>query len=78
MKFTALMPLHNEIHFSLMRKAINSVLQNKLIPNEFIIIVDGFISNEKKLFLLKKKKMFFIKIIFKKKNGNLKNIKLWS
>ena len=69
MKFTALMPLHNEIHFSLMRKAINSVLHNKLIPNEFIIIVDGFISNEKKLFLLKKREMFFVKIIFKKKMG---------
>ena len=69
MKFTALMPLHNEIHFNLMRKAINSVLQNKLIPNEFIILVDGFISSDKKLFLLKKREMSFVKIIFKKKMG---------
>jgi glycosyltransferase involved in cell wall biosynthesis len=64
MKFTALMPLHNEIHFNLMSKAINSVLQNKLIPNEFIIIVDGFISSDKKLFLIKKREVSFVKIIF--------------
>ena len=78
MKFTALMPLHDEINFNLLRKAINSVLQNKLLPNEFIILVDGFISNEKKIFLLKQRKFPFVKVIFKKKNRNFKNIKLWS
>ena len=69
MKFTALMPLHDEINFNLFRKAIKSVLQNKLKPSEFIILVDGFISDEKKIFLLKQRKFSFIKIIFKKKIG---------
>jgi hypothetical protein len=70
MKFTVLMPVHNDIDFTLLKNAIDSVLQNKLIPNEFIIIVDGIISIRKKFFLLeKKKKNCFIRLIFKKKLG---------
>jgi amylovoran biosynthesis glycosyltransferase AmsE len=70
MKFTVLMPVHNGIDLSLLKKAINSVLNNKLTPNEFIIIVDGLISKEKEFFLLeKKKKNFFVRVIFKKKIG---------
>jgi hypothetical protein len=70
MKFTVLMPVHNGIDFILLNKAVDSVLQNKLIPNEFIIIVDGIISKEKQSFLLEKKKRnFFIRLIFKKKMG---------
>jgi len=70
MKFTVLMPVHNSIDLSLLKKAINSVLNNKLTPNEFIIIVDGLISKEKEFFLLdKKKKNSFVRVIFKKKTG---------
>ena len=53
MKFTALMPVHNTIKFNLLIKAVNSVLKSKLIPNEFLIVVDGDISNNKKNFYLK-------------------------
>jgi amylovoran biosynthesis glycosyltransferase AmsE len=70
MKFTVLMPVHNGIDYILLKKAINSVLQNKLIPNEFIIIVDGLISKQKELFLLQKKKNnSFIRVFFRKKMG---------
>ena len=70
MKFTVLMPVHNGIDLSLLKKAINSVLNNNLTPNEFIIIVDGLISEEKEFFLLeKKKKNSFVRVIFKKKIG---------
>ena len=70
MKFTALMPVHNTIKFNLLIKAVNSVLKSKLIPNEFLIVVDGDISNNKKKFLLKIKKYNrCVNIIFKKKRG---------
>jgi len=70
MKFAVLMPVHDGIDFSLLKKAIYSVLRNKLIPNEFIIITDGPISKEKESFLLeKKKKNSFIRLIFRKKMG---------
>ena len=75
MKFTVLMPVHNGIDLSLLKKSINSVLNNKLIPNEFIIIVDGLISKEKELCLLeKKKKNNFIRVIFRKKMGISKTL----
>jgi hypothetical protein len=75
MKFTVLMPVHNGIDLSLLKKAISSVLNNKLIPNEFIIIVDGLISKEKKLYLLeKKKKNYFVRLIFRKKMGISKTL----
>jgi hypothetical protein len=75
MKFTVLMPVHNGIDLSLLKKAINSVLNNKLTPNEFIIIVDGLISKEKEFFLLeKKKKNSFVRVIFRKKMGISKTL----
>lgn len=70
MKFTVLMPVHDGIPYNLLKKATNSVLQNTLTPDEFIIIADGSISKKKKNFLIvKKKNNFFIKLVFKKKIG---------
>jgi hypothetical protein len=56
--FTVLMPVHDLVKIDLLKKSINSVLNNSLRPKEFLIIVDGFISEEKIFFLnrLKKKK----------------------
>ena len=73
MKFTALMPVHEAIEFGIFKKSVNSVINNTLLPSEFLIIVDGNISSQKRLFLLKaKKKNNFINIIFKKKLGLVK------
>ena len=73
MKFTALMPVHEAIEFDIFKKSVNSVINNTLLPSEFLIIVDGNISSQKRLFLLKaKKKNNFINIIFKKKLGLVK------
>jgi amylovoran biosynthesis glycosyltransferase AmsE len=70
MKFSALMPLHNGVNFNLFKKSINSVITNSLLPNEFLILVDGNLSNNKKEFLLKKKKKSrFIKIFFLERRG---------
>ena len=70
MKFTALMPLHNEVNFDLFKKSISSVTANSLLPDEFLILVDGYLSNNKKEFLfMQKKKNRFIKIFFLKKKG---------
>ena len=56
--FTVLMPVHDLVKIDLLKKSIYSVLNNSLRPKEFLIIVDGFISEEKFFFLrsLKKKK----------------------
>jgi glycosyltransferase involved in cell wall biosynthesis len=56
MKFTVLMPVHDGIPYNLLKKATNSVLQNTLTPDEFIIIADGSISKKKKKFFNCKKK----------------------
>lgn len=56
MKFTALMPLHNEVNFDLFKKSISSVTSNTLLPDEFLILVDGYLSNNKKEFLFMQKK----------------------
>jgi amylovoran biosynthesis glycosyltransferase AmsE len=70
MKFTALMPVHNGVNFNIFKKAIISVLENKLTPSEFIIIIDGVISKEKIFFLKKtQRNYYFVKVIFKKKVG---------
>jgi len=59
------MPVHNSVCFFFFKKSINSVLSNTLKPDEFLIVVDGYLSLNKKLFLLDKKKKFkFIKIVY--------------
>jgi hypothetical protein len=73
MKFTVLMPVHDAIGLNIFKKSINSVINNILVPSEFLIIVDGKISLKKRLFLLKEKKRNkFINVIFKKKLGLVK------
>lgn len=73
MKFTVLMPTYDKVKLYLLKKSINSVIFSSIKPDEFLILVDGKISNNKKNFLLKiEKKYKFIKIIFKKKIGLVK------
>ena len=73
MKFTVLMPVHNAIELSIFRKSVNSVINNILPPSEFLIIIDGKISYQKKIFLFQeKKKNKFMNVIFKKKSGLVK------
>jgi glycosyltransferase involved in cell wall biosynthesis len=73
MKFTVLMPVHEAIDFDIFKKSVNSVINNTLLPSEFLIIVDGNISTEKRIFLLKLKKQYnFINIVFKNKLGLVK------
>ena len=57
MKFTVLMPVHNGVLFD-RRLKINffSVIESKLLPTEFLeVIVDGIVSDRKKLFFKKNK-----------------------
>jgi hypothetical protein len=73
MEFTVLMPVHEAIEFDIFKKSVNSVINNTLLPTEFLIIVDGNISSQKRIFLLKtKKKNKFINIVFKNKLGLVK------
>ena len=55
MQFTVLMPVHEAIDFDIFKKSVNSVINNTLLPSEFLIIVDGNISLQKRIFLLKVK-----------------------
>ena len=48
--FTVLMPVHDLVKIDLLKKSVYSVLNNSLVPKEFLIIVDGFISPKKKFF----------------------------
>ena len=54
MKFTVLMPVHNQVKFKLLRKSLDSVMLSTLLPNEFLILIDGPISQKKRLFNLQK------------------------
>ena len=56
MRFTVLMPVHEAIEFEIFKKSVNSVINNTLLPSEFLIIVDGNINLQKRLFLLRLKK----------------------
>ena len=70
MKFTALMPVHNQVKFKFLRKSLDSVMLSTLLPNEFLILIDGPISKKKKLFLKNFcKNNNIIKLVFKKKLG---------
>ena len=53
MKFTVLMPVHNQVKFKLLRKSLDSVMISTLLPNEFLILIDGPISQKKKFFFVK-------------------------
>ena len=67
--FTVLMPVHDLVKTDLLKKSIYSVLNNSLIPKEFLIIVDGFMSEEKIIFLKSLKKNKSVRIFFLKKIG---------
>jgi amylovoran biosynthesis glycosyltransferase AmsE len=67
--FTVLMPVHDLVKIDLLKKSVYSVLNNSLVPKEFLIIVDGFISPKKKIFLKNLKKYKIVKIFFLKKIG---------
>ena len=73
MVFTVLMPVHEAIEFDILKKSVNSVINNTLLPSEFLIVVDGNISSQKRIFLKKiKKKNKFMNIVFKNKLGLVK------
>jgi amylovoran biosynthesis glycosyltransferase AmsE len=67
--FTVLMPVHDLVKIDLLKKSIYSVLNNSLRPKEFLIIVDGFMSEEKIIFLKSLKKNKIVRIFFLKKIG---------
>ena len=67
--FTVLMPVHDLVKTDLLKKSIYSVLNNTLIPKEFLIIVNGVISKKKFFFLNSLKKNKIIRIFFLKKIG---------
>jgi glycosyltransferase involved in cell wall biosynthesis len=67
--FTVFMPVHDLVKIDLLKKSIYSVLNNSLRPKEFLIIVDGFISEEKIFFLNRLKKKKIVRIFFLKKIG---------
>jgi amylovoran biosynthesis glycosyltransferase AmsE len=77
MKFTVLMPIHNEILLRHIKRSTNSVIKNTLQPNEFLIIIDGELTKEKisylKIFANKKR---YIRVIFLKKSGLTKVLNL--
>ena len=57
------MPVHRSIEFLELKKAINSCLKNSMLPSQLLIIINGNISNQKKLYLYELKKKFkFIEI----------------
>lgn len=64
------MPVHRSIEFLELKKAINSCLKNSMLPSQLLIIINGNVSNQKKLYLYELKKKFkFIEIFYCKKLG---------
>lgn len=72
MRFTVLMPIHDLVELKLLKKAIYSILNSNKIPNEFLIMIDGDISTDKKYFLKKINKEKYVRIVYKKKVGLIK------
>lgn len=70
MKFTVLMPIHDGVKLFELKRSVKSIINSTLLPNEFLILVDGDIQSLKKNFLISMKKKYkFINLIFKKKMG---------
>ena len=64
------MPVHRSIEFFELKKAINSCLKNSMLPSQFLIIINGNLSSQIKLYLYELKKKFkFIQIFYCKKLG---------
>ena len=64
------MPVHKSIELFDLKKAINSCLKNSILPSQFLIIINGNLSSQNKLYLYQLKKKFkFIHIFYCKKLG---------
>ena len=50
------MPVHRSIEFFELKKAINSCLKNSMLPSQFLIIINGNLSSQIKLYLYELKK----------------------
>jgi len=72
--FSVVMSVYKEDSLSFLMQAIESVVKQTVKPNEFVIVVDGFIDEEKKIFIngLKDKDIQF-KIIQIQENKGLAN-----
>lgn len=69
-KFSVLYPVHENVKKESIIKSLYSIINNSLKPNEILVMVDGYISQEKKLFLKKISKRFKnIKVIYNQKLG---------
>ena len=64
------MPIHKSIKYFELKRAINSCLENSILPDQFLIVINGSIDNQKKIYLYNLKKKFkFIDIFYCKKLG---------
>ena len=52
-KFSVLYPVHENVKKESIIKSLYSIINNSLKPDEILIMVDGYISQRKKLFLKK-------------------------
>ena len=42
------MPIHKSIKYFELKRAINSCLENSILPDQFLIVINGSIDNQKK------------------------------
>jgi glycosyltransferase involved in cell wall biosynthesis len=72
--FSVLIAVYDGDNHDLFRKAINSVLSNKLKPSQVVLVVDGPIKRIKSAFIKNlAARNHFIDILFLEKNGGLAN-----
>ena len=71
MKYSVLMPVYIKDDCKTLEEAINSVFNQTILPDEFVIICDGDVSNSIKRVINKYKKKYFkiIRILKKKHSG---------
>ena len=69
-KFSVLYPVHDNVEINKIIKSLKSIVNNSLKPNEVLIMVDGYISDDKRLFFKEINKKFrYIRIVNNKKIG---------
>lgn len=70
-KFSAILPIYKKVSFKVFLKSFESILNQKVLPDELLIIYDGpVIGSIKNYINIKKKKFKFIKIYsFPSNNG---------
>jgi glycosyltransferase involved in cell wall biosynthesis len=72
--FTVLMAVYDGDDFDLFKKAIKSVLDNKLKPSQIVLVVDGPLQEKKNDFIKSLSiQINFLDVLFLKKNGGLAN-----